>query len=53
MRGGFPVVDGVVITAFDSIEKVTLAKYGLPLLEPLLERAGLAAAFRHTFMRGA
>lgn len=31
--GGFPVVDGIV-TAFDSIDKVTLAKHGLaPLLK--------------------
>lgn len=31
-KGGFPIVDGVV-TAFDSLDKVTLAAWTLPLLE--------------------
>jgi hypothetical protein len=32
VRGGLPIVDGVV-TSFDSMRRVRLASYGLPLLE--------------------
>ena len=43
--GHFPVVDGVV-TAFDSIGKVTLASYGLPLLEVACTATGTCALVR-------
>jgi hypothetical protein len=48
-NGGFPVVDGVV-TAFDTIEKVTLAKYGLAPLLQACKAVGGCDAFRRTFM---
>ena len=46
--GSMPVVDGLV-TAFDAMGKVTLASFGLPLLEAM----GLAAAFRDAFLSSA
>jgi hypothetical protein len=47
-HGGFPVVDGIV-TAFDSIEKVTLAKHGLAPLVAACKATGTCENFRHTF----
>ena len=48
-HGGFPVVDGLV-TSFDSIEKVTLAKYGLEPLLTACKATGSCEAVRHLFL---
>ena len=48
--GGFPVVDGV-ITAFDSIEMVTLAKHGLAPLLAACKATGTCDKFRSMFLR--
>jgi len=47
--GGFPLVDGLV-TSFDSIEKVTLAKYGLQHLIAACKATGSCAAMRDAFL---
>ena len=47
--GGFPVVDGLV-TSFDSIDKVTLAKYGLSSLIKACKATGTCNKFRETFL---
>ena len=47
-HGGFPVVDGVV-TSFDSIEKVTLAKYGLAPLLAVCKATGRCDKIRDSF----
>ena len=47
--GSFPVVDGVV-TSFDSIEKVTLAKYGLAPLLAACKATATCASFRQIFL---
>lgn len=44
-NGGFPIVDGF-ITAFDSIGRVTLASYALPLVEA----CGMASALRSAIL---
>jgi len=48
-NGGFPVVDGV-ITSFDSMEKVTLAKHGLAPLLTACKATGTCANFRELFL---
>ena len=48
-NGGFPVVDGVV-TSFDSIDKVTLAKHGLPALLATCKATGTCPRFRDLFL---
>jgi len=50
-RGGFPVVDGVV-TSFDSIEKVTLAKHGLEPLITACKATNMCEQFRALFLAG-
>ena len=47
-HGSFPVVDGMV-TAFDSIDKVTLAKHGLAALVAACKATDTCEDFRHTF----
>ena len=37
--GGFPLVDGLA-TSFDSMDKVTLSKYGLTALETACKASG-------------
>jgi hypothetical protein len=49
VNGGFPVVDGVV-TSFDSIEKVTLAKHGLAPLLKACKATGTCETFRSMFI---
>ena len=48
-NGGFPIVDGIV-TAFDNIEKVTLAKHGLAPLLKMCKSTGTCEAFRDLFL---
>ena len=48
-NGGMPVVDGIV-TAFDSFDKVMLAKYGLVPLLAACNATGTCAKFRDTFL---
>ena len=48
INGGFPIVNGLV-TSFDSIEKVTLAKYGLASLLKACKATGTCDKFRKTF----
>mmetsp|Transcript_46064 Transcript_46064/g.120671 ORF Transcript_46064/g.120671 Transcript_46064/m.120671 type:complete len:646 (-) Transcript_46064:108-2045(-) len=48
-NGGFPVVDGLV-TSFDSIDKVTLAKHGLASLIAACKATGTCAIFRDMFL---
>ena len=50
-HGTFPVVDGV-ITSFDSIDKVTLAKHGLSALISTCKATGTCASVRDTFLAG-
>ena len=47
--GSFPVVDGVV-TSFDSIEKVTLAKHGLAPLLAACKATATSASLREMFL---
>jgi len=51
MNGGFPVVDGFV-TAFDSIDKVYLAKSGLASLLKACKATGTCEQFRNMFFGG-
>lgn len=48
MNGGFPVVNGFV-TSFDSIEKVSLAKHGLPSILQACKVTGTCELFRDLF----
>ena len=48
-NGGFPIVDGVV-TSFDSIDKVTLAKHGLAPLLKACKATGTCETFRDLFL---
>ena len=48
LNGGFPVVDGLV-TSFDSIEKVTLAKYALAPLLGACKATGTCETFLALF----
>jgi len=48
-NGGFPVVDGVV-TSFDDLETVTLAKHTLKYLLPLCKAFSACNLFRRTFL---
>lgn len=48
-HGGFPVVDGLV-TSFDSIEKVTLAKHGLAPLLTACKATDTCDKFRSMFL---
>ena len=50
--GSFPVVDGIV-TSFDSIEKVTLAKYGMASLLSACKATGTCTSLRNLFLNGA
>jgi hypothetical protein len=50
--GSFPIVDGIV-TSFDSIEKVTLAKYGLASLLSACKATGTCTSLRNLFLNGA
>jgi len=49
VNGGFPVVDGVV-TSFDTLERVTLAKYGLAPLLTACKATGTCSAVRRTML---
>jgi len=49
VNGGFPVVDGLV-TSFDSIDKVTLAKHGLAPLLTACKATGTCESFRDMFL---
>jgi len=49
LNGGFPVVDEIV-TAFDSIEKVTLAKHGLKPLIATCKAMGTCEAMLDLFL---
>ena len=51
-HGGFPVVDGIV-TSFDSIEKVTLAKHGLPALLAACKATATCDMFKAMFLHEA
>ena len=51
-HGGFPIVDGVV-TSFDSIEKVTLARHGLSPLLSACKATGTCEKFRDMFLHEA
>merc|ERR1711935_2218 len=46
-----PVVDGLV-TAFDSIDKVRLAQFGLAPLIAACKKSGTCAKFRELFLAG-
>ena len=48
-NGGFPVVDGVV-TSFDAIEKVILAKHGLAPLIAACKATGSCDTLRNLFL---
>jgi len=48
-NGGFPVVNGL-ITSFDAIEKVTLAKYGLAPLLKACKATGTCESVRDLFL---
>lgn len=48
-NGGFPIVDGLV-TSFDSIDKVTLAKHGLAPLLNACKATGTCDSFREMFL---
>lgn len=48
-NGNFPVVDGIV-TSFDSIDKVTLAKHGLASLVSACKASGTCETLRHLFL---
>ena len=48
-NGGFPIIDGIV-TAFDSIEKVTLAKHGLAPLLAACKATGTCDDFKSMFL---
>lgn len=48
-HGGFPIVDGVV-TSFDSIEMVTLARHGLSPLISACKATGMCDKFRYMFL---
>ena len=48
-NGGFPIVNGVV-TSFDAIEKVTLAKYGLTPLLKACKAMGTCESVRDLFL---
>ena len=48
-NGGFPIVDGVV-TSFDSIDKVTLAKHGLAPLLKACKATGTCETVRDMFL---
>jgi len=48
-NGGFPVVDGIV-TSFDSIDKVTLAKHGLAPLLNACKATGTCESLREMFL---
>ena len=50
-HGGFPIVDGVV-TAFDSIEKVALAKHGLAPLLAACKATKTCDEFKEMFLAG-
>ena len=50
-HGGFPVVDGLV-TSFDSIEKVTLAKHGLAPLLAACKATKSCDQFKELFLAG-
>ena len=52
LAGSFPIVDGVV-TSFDSIDKVVLAKHGLEALITACKATGTCDEFKHTFLSGA
>ena len=49
-NGGFPIVDGIV-TAFDSIDRVLLAKHGLAPLLAACKATGTCNRFRETFLQ--
>ena len=49
-RGGFPVVDGL-ITSFDKIKMVTLAKYGLAPLLAACKATGTCDKTRELLLR--
>lgn len=51
LRGGFPVVDGLV-TAFDSIDKVFLAQHGLASLLAACKASGTCDNFKQLFLAG-
>ena len=48
-HGSFPVVDGLV-TAFDAIEKMMLAKQGLPALLAACKATGTCTSFKDLFL---
>jgi hypothetical protein len=50
-HGRLPVVDGLV-TAFDSIDKVRLAQFGLAPLIAACKKSGTCAKFRELFLAG-
>ena len=50
-HGGFPVVDGLV-TSFDTIEKVNLAKYGLAPLLAACKATKTCDEFKEMFLAG-
>ena len=50
-HGGFPVVDGLV-TSFDTIEKVTLAKHGRAPLLAACKGTATCGAFKELFLAG-
>ena len=47
--GGFPIVDGIV-TSFDTIDKVTLAKHGLAALIVVCKATGTCTQFKELFV---
>ena len=49
LSGTFPIVDGLV-TSFDEIEKVTLAKHGLAALITACKATDTCEEFKHTFL---
>uniref|UniRef100_A0A7S2JPD3 Hint domain-containing protein n=1 Tax=Haptolina brevifila TaxID=156173 RepID=A0A7S2JPD3_9EUKA len=51
MNGGFPIVDGVV-TSFDALEMVTLAKYALAPLTATCKATGTCDTMRDLFLGG-
>jgi hypothetical protein len=48
-NGGFPIIDGLV-TSFDSIDKVTLAKHGLAPLVKACKATGTCESLRGMFL---
>lgn len=50
-HGTFPIIDGLV-TSFDAMDKIHLAKYGLETLLKTCKASGTCDIFKHRFLGG-